>query len=217
MKVKANPRLYKRIALVLSLTALIVWGLLGTGASLAWFTDTAPEIRNIFQLADFELTVSRLLADDTWETIDGQTKVFDEEALYEPGYVQTVILRVQNDGDRAFRFDTAVTVTGFTTATNAFGQTFNLQDHLRFGLVAADTEQEIDRYVTDREAATAVATSSLNRYYETETATVLDAGEYAYVALVVRMPEDVDNVANYRGDAVPTVELGVTVTADQAE
>jgi hypothetical protein len=29
------------------------------------------------------------------------------------------------------------------------------------------------------------------------------------------MPEEVGNVANYRGDTVPEVDLGITVKADQ--
>ena len=208
---------YKRIAVVISLCVLILWGVLGTGTSLAWFTDTTPEICNIFHIADFELAVSRQLADGTWEAIDGQTKVFDEAALYEPGYTQVVALKVENKGDRAFRVDTAVTVTDFTLATNVFGERFNLQDYLRFGLVTADNEQELNSRIADRDAAKAVATSPLNRYYATETAEVLGAGESSYIALIVHMPETVDNVANYRGDTVPTVELGVIVTADQAE
>ena len=55
MKSQAKNRLYKRIAFIISLVALVVWVILGTGASLAWFSDTSPEINNIFHFADFEL------------------------------------------------------------------------------------------------------------------------------------------------------------------
>ena len=34
-------RPYKKIALSLALCLLLIWGLLGTGASLAWFKDTS--------------------------------------------------------------------------------------------------------------------------------------------------------------------------------
>ncbi len=217
MKSQAKKKPYKRIALVVSLCALLVWGILGTGASLAWFADASPEISNIFHFADFEVEVSHRLPDGTWEPVDGQTTVFDDAALYEPGYVQTVYLKVENSGDRAFRFDTAVAVTGFTPAINAFGQSFSLQDHLTFGIVTADTEGEMDAAVADRDAAKAVATTRLNRYYATETADVLHSGDCAYMALIVRMPEAVGNVANYRGDTTPTVELGIIVTANQLE
>ena len=50
--------------------------------------------------------------------------------------------------------------------------------------------------------------------YHSETAQ-LEPGATQYLALIVRMPEEVDNIANYRGDTVPKVELGVTIKADQ--
>jgi hypothetical protein len=52
--------------------------------------------------------------------------------------------------------------------------------------------------------------------YATETAT-LQAGGDIYIALVVRMPEEVGNAANYRGETQPKVELGITVKADQIQ
>ena len=134
---------YKKIALALSLCLIIVWIALGTSASLAWFTDTSPTLRNIFHIQNFDLVVSHRLDDGTYEELDGQTQVFSDEALYEPGYVQVVYLKVENRGDGAFDYKTAVNVTGYTTATNVFGNTFNLQEYLKFGLVSADTESEL--------------------------------------------------------------------------
>lgn len=215
MSPTAKKKPYKRIALALSLCTLIVWGMLGTGASLAWFTDTSPEVNNIFHFADFALEVSHCLTDGSWETVDSQTKIFDDEALYEPGYVQVVYLKVENKGDRAFTYNTAVTVTGFSLATNVFGQQFSLQDYLKFGLVSAPTEEEMKNSLPNREAAEKIATSKLNRYYSTDTDEVLNPGESSYIALVVRMPEDVGNTANYRSETIPKVELGIIITADQ--
>jgi hypothetical protein len=215
VKPTAKKKPYKIIALALSLCALIVWGILGTGASLAWFADTSPEVNNIFHFADFKLEVSHRLTDGSWEKVDSQTKLFDDEALYEPGYVQVVYLKAENKGERAFRYDTAVTVTGFTLATNIFGQQFSLQDYLKFGLITAATEDEMKSNVPDRQAAQKIATSKLNRYYNTDTAQILNPGECAYIALIVRMPEDVGNAANYRGGTIPKVDLGIIITADQ--
>ena len=215
MKPNAKKTPYKRIALALSLCALIIWGILGTGASLAWFTDTSPEINNIFHFADFELVVSHRLTDGKWEEVDSQTKIFDEEALYEPGYVQVVYLKVENKGDRDFKFSTAVNVNGCTVATNVFGQRFMLQDYLKFGITTADSEDAMKNSVPDRNAAVKLADMPLHNY-DTETA-VLEPGGVKYIALIVRMPEEVGNVANYRGDTVPKVELGITVKADQIQ
>ena len=106
MKPQAKKRIYKQIALALSLCALIVWCILGTGASLAWFTDTSPEINNIFHFGKFDLDVSHRLTDGKWELIDGKTDFFDDEALYEPGYVQVVYLKVENKATLPFKYTT---------------------------------------------------------------------------------------------------------------
>jgi predicted ribosomally synthesized peptide with SipW-like signal peptide len=205
---------YKKIALALSLCFLIVWGVLGTGASLAWFTDTSNELNNIFHFGDFELKVSHRTEDGNWEIVDSETKIFDENALYEPGYVQVVYLKVENLGDRPFTFHTAVNVNDCVIATNVFGQKFMLQDFLKFGVVSADTEAEMDDSVITRDKAELIANMPLHNYYETDTA-VLDAKGTKYIALIVRMPEEVTNVANYRGEDIPKVELGITVKAEQ--
>lgn len=213
MKPQAKKRIYKQIALALSLCALIVWCILGTGASLAWFTDTSPEINNIFHFSEFDLVVSHRLTDGKWEEVDGQTKIFDEEALYEPGYVQIVYLKVENKGTVPFEFYTSVNVNGCIVATNVFGQEFMLQDYLKFGVTTADSEDAMKNSVPDREKAVEIADMPLHNY-DTETA-VLNPGATKYIALIVRMPEEIGNVANYRGDIVPEVDLGITVKADQ--
>ena len=216
MKTQANKTPYKRIALALSLCALIIWAILGTGASLAWFTDTSPEINNIFHFADFELVVSHRLTDGKWEEVDSQTKIFDEEALYEPGYVQVVYLKVENKGTVPFKFSTAVNVNGCIEATNVFGQRFMLQDYLKFGLATANTEEEMKNSIPNRDKAVEIASEPLHNYYETGAFELAPNGT-KYIALIVRMPEEVGNVANYRGDTIPKVELGITVKADQIQ
>ena len=213
MKPQAKKRIYKQIALALSLCALLIWAILGTGASLAWFTDTSPEINNIFHFAEFDLVVSHRLTDGKWEEVDSQTKIFDEEALYEPGYVQVVYLKVENKGTIPFEFYTSVNVNGCIVATNVFGQEFMLQDYLKFGVTTADSEDAMKNSVPNRDKAVEIADMPLHNY-DTETA-VLNPGATKYIALIVRMPEEVGNVANYRGDTVPEVDLGITVKADQ--
>lgn len=214
MKTQVNKTLYKRIALAFSLCALLVWAILGTGASLAWFADTSPEINNIFHFAEFDLVVSHRLTDGKWEEVDSQTKIFDEEALYEPGYVQVVYLKVENKGTVPFKFDTAVNVNGCIKATNVFGHPFMLQEYLKFGLATADTEDEMKNSIPNREAAVEIADEPLYNYYETGSFELAPKAT-KYMTLIVRMPEEIGNIANYRGNTVPTVELGITVKADQ--
>ena len=209
---------YKKIALCVSLMLVAIWCILGTGASLAWFVDTDEEVKNVFHFAEFELEVSHRTEDGSWEKVEQGTKIFDDEALYEPGYTQVVYLKVENKGTVPFDFKTAVSVTDYTLATNVFGQSFQLQDYLKFGLTIADTEAELYELVATRDLAKEVANMPLNHYYEDDYITdqmELGAHETVYMALIVRMPENVTNVANYRGDVIPRVELGVIVSATQ--
>jgi hypothetical protein len=209
-----NKKTYSRIALIVSVAVLTVWAIMGAGTSLAWFSDTDEEVRNIFNFAEFEVAVEYLDKNDDWQDLAGATQVFDDNALYEPGFAQVVYLRVTNNGTVPFEFTTAVTVSNFTTATNVFGQTFALSDHLRFGVVTADSMEALNATLVDRFVASQVADTMLGNYHET-TSRTLDAGKSAYVALIVRMPEEVDDVANYRGSVIPKVELGITVLATQ--
>lgn len=204
---------YKKIAFSLSLVLIAIWGILGTGISLAWFSDTDEEVKNVFHFAEFDLEVSHQLENGDWEKVEQNTKIFDDEALYEPGYTQVVYLKIENKGTVPFDFKTAVSVADYTLATNVFGQSFQLQDHLRFGLTTADTETQLHEKVATRNQAKELAVMPLSNY-STETAS-LDAKATIYMALVVRMPENVDNIANYRGDVIPRVELGLIVTATQ--
>lgn len=204
---------YKKIALSISLVLVILWAALGTSTSLAWFVDTDEEVKNVFHFAEFDLEVSHRLEDGTWEKIEQNTKIFDDNALYEPGYVQTVYLKIENKGTVPFDFKTAVSVTDYTVPLNIFGQRFHLQNYLRFGLATASTEAKLYEMVATRDLAEEVANMELSQY-STEVAS-LDAGGTVYMALVVRMPKEVGNDANYRGDTIPRVELGLIVTATQ--
>jgi len=205
--------IYKKSALILSLCIFVLWMMLGTGTSLAWFTDTDDDVQNIFHFAEFDLEVSHRLSDGTYETIEGHTDLFDDEALYEPGYVQVIYLKIENKGTVPFDFKVAVNVLDYTVSTNVFGKPFNLQDHLLFGLVFDETEDGMEQKVATRAMAVAASNTKLNRY-DTNWAP-LDAGDEMYMALIVRMPEAVGNEANYRGTTVPTVDLGVIVEAQQ--
>ena len=203
----------KKIALTLSLCAIFLWCGLGAGASLAWFTDTAPVAHNIFHFAQFQLEVCHRLPDGSWEPVDRNTPVFAEQALYEPGYTQVVYLKAKNTGTAPFSVYTAVTATGHPVATNSFGQPFYLHEHLRFGICVAGSQAEMLQAVQTRDQAVALADRKLSNY-GTDTA-ILQPGETAYIALVVCMPESVGNEANYRGGEVPSVELGLIVKAEQ--
>lgn len=206
---------FRKILLALSLVLILLWIILGAGASLAWFADSDNAVNNVFHFAEFDLLVEYRDENGIYQDLEGATKVFDDKALYEPGYVQVVYLRVTNNGTVPFRFKTAVRVTDYTEAVNFFGNKFHLQDYLRFGMVTAAEESALDALVNPRENAAIYADSLLNNY--SKEYPQLDPKESVYIAMIIHMPENVNNVANYRGDIIPRVELGLTVTATQLD
>lgn len=210
---KINSKRFKKIAFAASLCLFILWGILGTGTSLAWFRDTSNELKNIFHVSDFDVQVFRRFEDGTWDNdeVEASTSLFNENALYEPGYVQTVVLKVKNNGDLPFNWETAVSVFDYTSGINFKGDSFDLQDFLKFGVVFADTEAELDALISTREKAIAASNEDLGTYSVNRP--TLDAGEETFLALTVRMPEEVSNEANYVPPHQPEVILRVIVSA----
>ena len=207
-------RTFTKVALVLSVCLMIIWCILGTGSSIAWFVDESPAIRNNFNFAEFDLVVSHK-TENGYEEVKADTKIFDDEALYEPGYVQVVCLKIENKGTVGFDYDLAVVpnLQTIVRAKNVYGHDIYLPEFLKFGVVFADTEAELTQKLENRDLAKQQATAALSSY--TSKPDNLQAGEEKYVAVIIRMPEEVGNAANYRGNTPPSVELGITVQAVQ--
>ena len=201
-----------RSALALSIVLIIVWSLLGTASTIAWFADS-DVIVNKFQFSDFSVELYRKVGDD-YELVTEGTKLFKDEALYEPGYTQVVYLKVKNAGDVPFDYKLAVIPDNIKIGTNMFGQPIDLRDYLLFGIVVKDTEAEVLAATQTREEARLYADTRLNNYDELQTD--LAAGAEQYIALVVCMPEEVGNEANARGSEA-SVDLAVKVKATQLE
>lgn len=205
---------YKKVTLIISLCLLIAWSAFGAGTSLAWFSDSSSEIKNIVNIAQFDLEVKFRQDDGNYAPIDDRTDIFDNEALYEPGYTQVVYLQVKNNSTVNFDYQTAVIIQDCIIGRNVFGQPLNLLDHLRYGIVTADSEQALDQILSDRSKATEIAVNPLNEYYP---AKPLIKGKSEFIALIVQMPTDITNEANYRGLPRPKLKLGISITATQQQ
>ena len=212
-------RKWTKAALVFSACLFVLWWALGTGATLAWFSDV-DTVRNDFQVGLLKLDVSyKNDITANYTPLQGTTKAFNDEALYEPGYTQVVYLKIENKGDVDFKYKVAVTVEDFTIGTSVWGSDIYLPDYLQYGVVFAENEEDLKEQVKDRLTSRSNALEhwgALGTWSDVSPYTfeVKDAPHYA--ALIVHMPEEVDNVANYRGFKVPEVKLGITVFAQQA-
>lgn len=206
-----------RIALVMGIALLALWSLFGAGTSIAWFRDETEVVRNVFNFAVFDLDVEyRNHHMSDYETLEIDSNVFGDEDLFEPGFTQVVYLRVKNASTIDMRYKLSVDQLGVTIAKNVYGQDIYLPNYLRYGVMFADGEEVLERDVARTIADREMAELELNDYSEWDTVT-LSPGDERYVAIVVYMPEAVDNVANYRGDTVPSVEMGLTIYAEQTQ
>lgn len=210
---------WTKAALAFSACLFVLWWALGTSATLAWFSDV-DTVRNEFRVGLIKLDVSyRNDIVKEYTPLQGTTKAFNDEALYEPGYTQVVYLKIENNGDVDFNYKVAVTVEDFTNGKNAWGEDIYLPNYLRYGVVFAESENELKDTVKDRLQSKTHANhewGSLGTWSAVSPYTFA-AGESAhYAALIIHMPESVDNAANYRGIQEPRVELGITVFAQQA-
>ncbi len=88
-----------------------------------------------------------------------------------------------------------------------------MHEHLKFGVAIADSEKAMEQKVATRAEANEIAKMKLQNY-DTNVA-ALSPGKTAYISIVVRMPEEVGNEANYRDDTIPKVDLCIIVKADQ--
>ena len=113
-----------------SLFALFLCIVLLIGTTFAWFTDTASTGVNKIQAGklDVELEYSTDMAD--WQTVTSQTKLFEDNILWEPGKTEVVYLRVKNNGNLALKYQMAVNPNlSCTKGTNVNGES------IKFGII----------------------------------------------------------------------------------
>ena len=197
--------------MALSALLFVIWWALGTGATLAWFND-ADTVRNEFQIGLLNLDVNyKNDIQTTYTPMLSTSEVFYDEALYEPGYTQVVYLEIENKGNVDFQYKIAVTVEEVVEGGGVY-----LPNYLRCGMVFAESEAVLEEKVSQRLKARTHATQELGTWSEISPYT-FEVGEAPhYAALIIYMPEEVGNAANYRGPQAPSVELGVKIFAQQA-
>ena len=198
-------------ALIASMISLLLCFAMLIGTTFAWFTDAVTTGKNKIVAGNLDVELYVKEADsDSYVAVDETTSLFDESALWEPGYTQAVYLKVANVGALALKYQLAVNVISEQKGTNVAGEEFSLSDYLVFGQAVNAAEAT---YATREEAwAAAGNTQGLNDYSGEGR---LKAGEEGFVALIVYMPVTVGNEANYRGDDIPSIDLGVTLVATQ--
>lgn len=220
-------------AMIASVIALLLCFTMLLGTTFAWFTDSVDSARNIIVSGNLDAVLevgtpkAGVAGDDLlnpnnwdWTAVDSATKLFDEDARWEPGYVESVALRVRNNGTLSFKYSFGTHVYNETTGVNVAGDSFALSNFIK-AISLPDTKYSFEsRETLMRIAQNAVDVAGLNGVMakigdEMVTDRVLNAGEAHYFTLAMVMPTAVGNEANHNGTFVPSVEFGVNLIAAQ--
>lgn len=121
-------------------------------------------------------------------------------------------LRVRNDGNLALKYKFAVSKFTETVGVNVVnGDPIKLSEILKFGIIGSNSEQTYTRDTA--RAAVAGNPLTLNTYTNDIR---LGVGETKYYAVVVYMPEETGNEANYvTGTTPPSIDMGINLVATQ--
>ena len=215
-----NKRATKH-ALLTSVMALVMCVVMLVGTTFAWFTDTASTGVNKIQAGNLDVELEyKAPGTEVFAAATENTKVFKDGALWEPGHVEYVVLKIRNAGNLALKYKLGINIAGETGSTNVYGDPFKLSDSIKFAVIDGD------KSTLGRDNLVAAATDSKlikDGYTSVETPlypkveTVVDnQPSEKTVTLVVWMPTDVGNEANHKtGTAAPTIDLGISVAATQ--
>ena len=199
-------------ALVSSALAILMCVAMLIGTAFAWFTDTASTGVNKIQAGnlDIELSYKNNSTGGEFKKADKNTSVFNDEALWEPGHVEYVVLKVSNTGSLALKYKLGINIANEVGSTNVYNNAFNLSDYIRFA-VLNDDQSSLDR---DALVAAAADSKLIKEGYTAENN--MTAGADKVVTLVVWMPTTVGNEANHKTEVTaPSIDLGISVVATQ--
>ena len=211
-----NSKSTKR-ALLTSALALLMCVTMLVGATFAWFTDTASTGVNKIQAGNLDVKLMYSTDMQTWKEATEQTKLFDDNALWEPGYTQVVYLKIVNAGKLALKYEAGFSK-NYTSnrGKNVNGDWYRVDNYLKIG-----TAETTTKFANREDVWSAIAATEKTLAKDvmlTDGWITLKAGEASEpFAVAIYMPTSVGNEANasrYRPSSVSG--LGIEVRATQA-
>ncbi len=208
-----------KTALIMSIVSLIVCCSMLIGSTFAWFTDTVTSGANRIIAGNLDVAMEYAVLDDTggfveWRDANGANSLFTGN-LWEPGHTEVVYLRITNAGSLALKYQFAMSISETEAISVVTGKAFKLSDYIKYGIT--EVNGETGAYANADEAVEAVKSTALPLANYSRSGRLLNAGDNAYLALVVFMPDDVPNEANYdsKNSAAPDIDMGITLVATQ--
>ena len=217
-------------ALIGSILSMVLCAILLVGTTLAWFTSTLETSVNELHAGnlDEELYYSKTMAEGSWKRVETTTSdLFTNkdgaDMLWEPGATNVCYFRIVNNGSLAMKYELSVKIDSEIGGTNVGGEAFNLSNYIDLGYVEPTTT-----YLNAQQAINAVtygAGASSGTLAE-KNGVILAAGDLdgaggkvteKLLALVLYMPDSVQNEANYVGETRPAVRLKIKLSATQLD
>ena len=206
-------------ALLASIVSLCLCIAMLAGTTFAWFTDSVSSENNIITAGNLDIELYWSTNAENWTKVDGNTNIFKENTLWEPGHTEVVYLKVVNEGSLALKYQLGVNIAEEIEGVNKAGDPFKLSNFIKFGVV----ETAAKNYYGTRTAALEAVKDDLkiisagysnsSKLYPKNNVDGYATEEYA--TLVVTMPEEVNNDANHNGVNVPSIKLGLNLFATQ--
>ena len=211
-----NSKTTKR-ALISSALAILMCVAMLIGTTFAWFTDTASTGVNKIQAGNLDVKLMYSTDMQTWKEATDQTKLFDDKALWEPGYTQVVYLKVVNAGNLALKYEAGCSK-NYTSnrGKNVNGDWYRVDNYLKIG-----TAETATKFANREDVWSAIAATEKTLAKDvmlTDGWITLEAGkESAPFAVAIYMPTSVGNEANASKNRPSKVTgLGIEVRATQA-
>ena len=204
-------------ALISSALALLMCVAMLIGTTFAWFTDTAST--GVNKIVSGNLDVKLMYSTDmqTWKEATDQTKLFDDNALWEPGYTQVVYLKIVNAGKLALKYEAGFSK-NYTSnrGKNVNGDWYRVDNYLKIG-----TAETTTKFANREDVWSAIAATEKTLAKDvmlTDSWITLKAGESSKpFAVAIYMPTSVGNEANASRLRPSSVSgLGIEVRATQA-
>ena len=204
-------------ALISSALALLMCVAMLIGTTFAWFTDTAST--GVNKIVSGNLDVKLMYSTDmqTWKEATDQTKLFDDNALWEPGYTQVVYLKIVNAGKLALKYEAGFSK-NYTSnrGKNVNGDWYRVDNYLKIG-----TAETTTKFANREDVWSAIAATEKTLAKDvmlTDGWITLKAGESSKpFAVAIYMPTSVGNEANASRLRPSSVSgLGIEVRATQA-
>ena len=209
-----NKKATKR-ALLTSIMALVMCVVMLVGTTFAWFTDTASTAVNKIQAGNLDVELEYSKDFTEWKKVNDTTKLFEESALWEPGRMEVVYLRVKNAGNLALKYTLGIYNLYENRGKNVAGDFYYLSNFVKLGAAEADAAY------ADRAAAISAVQDSAKTLKSIGDTGVVGAdlavnNEKVY-AMVLYMPTEVGNEANPKNKSwAAKVSFGIRVSATQA-